>query len=84
MKLLPQRGDNVSFVIKGQIRMRGIVECDGFMEGTAHQEHSCNIGTMNERIHSLDKHYTWIKITEIKLTEPIRRTGQSTWAKFNR
>ena len=76
----PKIGDLVSFVKKGKIVMRGIVESNGFENGTAHQEHSCNIGEM--RPHSTPREIVWVRITEVGLSENIRPTGQRTWAKM--
>jgi hypothetical protein len=72
----PQKGDLVSFVCKGKIIMKGIVESE-FETGTQHQLHSCNIG---HRPHAIPTTFAWINITEIRLSEPIRNTGQRTWA----
>lgn len=76
----PKKGDEVFFVIKGKIVMRGTVDSDGFQEGTAHQEHSCNIGDARE--HSVPNEFTWVKIEEVGMSQSIRGTGQRTWAKM--
>ena len=76
----PQKGDNVSFVLKGNVVMRGVVESDGFENGTAHQNDSCNKG--NVRPHATIPQFVWIRIKEIGLSECIRHTGQNTWAKM--
>ena len=76
----PQKGDTVFFVLKGKIVMRGIVESNGFENGTAHQEHSCNDGTI--RPHAIPTEFVWIRIEEVGLSENIRHTGQRTWAKM--
>jgi hypothetical protein len=77
----PKRGDTASFVFKGKIVMRGVVESDGFEHGTAHQEpHSCNDGVL--RLHIDFPQFAWIRIEEVGLSENIRRTGQRTWAKM--
>ncbi len=77
---LPRRGDNVVFVLKGKIVMKGFVDSDGFQTGTAHQNHSCNIG--QNRIHAVPEEYAMVRITDVKLSQEIRKTGQRTWAKF--
>jgi hypothetical protein len=76
----PKKGDTASFVFKGEIVMRGVVESNGFEHGTAHQEHSCNDGAI--RPHSINPEFAWIRITEVGLSETIRPTGQRTWAKM--
>lgn len=80
MKFCPKMGDSVSFVLKGKIVMKGIVESDGFVNGTAHQEHSCNKGTL--RAHAVPNEFAWVKIEKVGLSEDIRCTGQRTWAKM--
>ena len=80
MTSCPQKGDLVSFVLKGKIRMRGIVDSDGFESGTDHQKHSCNVGTI--RPHAITPEFTWIRIIEVRLSDDIRPTGQRTWAKM--
>ena len=77
MVQLPKEGDAVSFVLKGKIVMKGIIESDGFVKGTAHREHSCNMG--ESRPHSEAGEFAWVKITEVGLSEPIAKTGQRTW-----
>ena len=76
----PKKGDLVSFVFKGKIVMRGTVDSDGFENGTWHREHSCNIG--ESRPHTDPTEFIWINITEVGLSEDIRFTGRSTWAKM--
>jgi hypothetical protein len=76
----PNRGDTVSFVLKGKIVMRGVVESNGFENGTAHQQHSCNDGAV--RPHATMPEFAWIRIEEVGLSENIRPTGQRTWAKM--
>lgn len=80
MILCPKKGDVASFVLKGKVVMRGIVESDGFEYGTEHQQHSCNTG--EARPHAVPNSFVWIKITEVGLSEHIRPTGQATWAKM--
>jgi hypothetical protein len=80
MVVCPQRGDIALFVIKGKIVMKGIVESDGFIDGTAHQEHLYNKG--DYRPHARPTEFAWIKIQEVGLSQHIRPTGQRTWAKF--
>ena len=75
----PKKGDLVSFVCKGKIIMKGRVESE-FEHGTLHQEHSCNTG--DNRPHAIPPMFAWIIITNIRLSEPIRNTGQRTWAKM--
>jgi len=76
----PKVGDMVSFVMKGKIVMRGIVESNGFENGTDHREHSCNVSEM--RPHSNPNEFSWVRIIEVGLSENIRHTGQRTWAKM--
>ena len=76
----PKKGDLVSFVFKGKIIMRGVVDSNGFEYGTEHQLHSSNIGEY--RPHAEIKEFVWVKITEVGLSEEIRKTGQRTWAKM--
>ena len=78
--LCPKKGDVASFVLRGKVVMRGIVESDEFENGTDHQQHSCNSG--EARPHSVPTEFVWIRITEIGLSEDIRPTGQRTWAKM--
>jgi len=80
MKHCPKKGDIVSFVLKGKIVMRGVIDGNGFEDGTAHQEHSCNDGVL--RFHATTSQFIWIRIEEIGLSENIRPTGQRTWAKM--
>jgi hypothetical protein len=81
MRIVPQKGDTILFVIQGRIRMKGIALHSGFRTGSAHREHSCNTGAV--RAHAEVDEYTWIKITEIRLSEPIDWKGQRTWAKLS-
>jgi hypothetical protein len=76
----PKVDDMVSFVIKRKIVMRGIVESNGFENGTDHKEHSCNVGEI--RPHSTPNEFVWVRIIEVGLSESIRNTGQRTWAKM--
>jgi hypothetical protein len=76
----PQRGDEVSFVLKGNVVMKGVVDSDGFEFGTEHQNHPCNIGPI--RPHADNEQFIWVKIEMVNLSEPIRHTGQRTWAKM--
>jgi len=80
MKRLPLKGDTVYFVLKGRIVMRGFVDSEGFETGTAHQAHSCNVGAV--RAHAGPQEYAWVVVNQIGLSEPIRATGQRTWAKM--
>jgi hypothetical protein len=77
----PGKGDTVVFVLKGRIVMKGRVESDGFVDGTAHQAHSCNEGVA--RPHATVTEFAWIRIEEVGLSENIRRTGQRTWVKIS-
>ncbi len=76
----PKKGDTAFFVLKGKIVMRGIVESNGFENGTAHQEDSYNDGAT--RLHATTPEFAWIRIVEVGLSENIRPTGQRTWAKM--
>jgi hypothetical protein len=80
MVVCPQKGDNVSFVCKGKIIMKGIVDSNGFENGIDHQIDTYNLG--KSRPHSITSEFAWIIITDIGLSEDIRRTGQRTWAKM--
>lgn len=82
MVLCPKRGDVASFVLNKKVVMKGIVESDGFENGTDHKEHSCNMG--EERPHSVPNEFVWIRITEIGLSEDIRPTGQRTWVNMSK
>jgi hypothetical protein len=76
----PQKGDSVSYIYKGAIVMKGVVDSDGFERGTDHQTHSSNLG--EHRLHAICPEFAWIKISEVGLSTPIRNTGQRTWAKM--
>jgi len=76
----PKKGDLVSFVLKGKIIMKGIVDSDGFQTGLDHQEDASNIGDF--RIHAMLPEFCAVNITEVGLSEKIRFTGQRTWAKM--
>ncbi len=75
----PKAGDIVYFVMKGKIVMRGIVESDGFVNGTDHQEHSCNIGIMRD--HAVPTEFAWVRIEEVGLSENMR-SARRTWTKM--
>ena len=76
----PEKGDPVSFVLKGKIIMKGFVDSDGFEHGTQHKEDSSNIGEY--RSHAIPNEFCWVTITDVGLSEKIRPTGQRTWAKM--
>jgi hypothetical protein len=76
----PKKYDIVYFVCKGKIVMKGVLDSDGFLNGTEHQTDSYNIG--NIRRHAIPPEFAWIVINEVGLSIPIRRTGQRTWAKM--
>ncbi len=80
MVALPARGDQVVFVLKGKIVMRGCLISDGFVRGTAHQNDSNNLG--DQRTHAEHEEFAWILINNIS-EEPqsVPRTGQRTWLK---
>ncbi len=80
MVVCPKKGDTVNFVYNGKIVMKGVVDSDGFEHGTHHQHHSCNSGI--KRPHATPPECTWISISEVGLSIPIRHTGQRTWAKM--
>jgi hypothetical protein len=80
MKIVPKKGEKVVLVSKGKIIMQGIIENDGFLEGTDHQNDTSNIGT--KRSHAEQTYFTWINIQQIGMNDPIRLTGQRTWAKI--
>ena len=77
----PEKGDTVSFVSKGHIVMKGIIESNGFQLGTEHQQ-PCVYNKGGERAHAIPLEFAWVRIIEVGLSEPIRRTGQRTWAKM--
>ena len=80
MVICPKKGDYVAFVLKGKIVMKGYVDSDGFEEGSNHKLHSCNIGDIRE--HTNSNKFAWVIITEVGLSQDIRKTGQRTWAKM--
>lgn len=80
MKVCPQEGDHVSFVLQGVVVMRGVVLSNGFERGVEHQTHACNKGS--ERTHAEHPEYAQIEITTLcSGGEKVRRTGQATWAR---
>lgn len=78
MRVLPTTRDEVWFVLRGHVVMKGVVLTDGFMEGDDHKTHECNIGAI--RAHATPSHYAYVKITEIGLAHAIAPSGQRTWA----
>jgi len=58
MRIVPKKDDLVLFVIKGHVIMKGFIEEDGFRVGTAHREHSCNLGSV--RAHSPPNEFAWV------------------------
>jgi hypothetical protein len=80
MKKCPKKNDIVFFVIKKKIRMKGVVEIDGFIEGNNHQDDIYNTGEI--RKHSEVEEFTWVNITEVGLNETIIHMGQRTWVKL--
>jgi predicted RNA-binding protein len=83
MVVVPRKNERINFVMKGEIVMRGYVESEGFIQGEIHkEEHSCVKGTLRDRPWDHINEYAWVKITEVGLNEPIKRTGQRTWAKM--
>jgi len=89
MAILPKKGDKVLFVLRGQIRMKGIIISEGFLTGTEHQEHSCNTG--DSRPHAETKEFTRIHIQEEPCCEEICDSewkrkgpwkGQKTWVRI--
>ena len=73
----PLKGDGVIFVYKNRVVMSGIVEQDGFLEGTDHQTHSCNIGT--RRGHAVPTQFTWVQINELGLSLDTGHVGKFPW-----
>jgi hypothetical protein len=73
----PCKGDGVIFVYKNKVVMSGIVQQDGFVEGTDHQEHSCNIGT--RRGHAVPTEFTWVQIHELGLSLDTGHVGKFPW-----
>jgi hypothetical protein len=61
--------------------MKGVVDSEGFEDGTSHQEHSCNVG--DARPHATPTQFAWIITTLLAQPEDIRPTGQRTWAKIS-
>ena len=82
MVTIPKKGDIVSFVCKGKIIMRGVVESDGFEHGTDHQKDRFNLGELRDRPHSTCREFARVLIKEVGLSIDIRPTGQRTWAKM--
>lgn len=80
MVILPEKGDTVKFILQGRVVMKGTIESDGFISGTAHREHSCNTG--DSRPHSEVDEFAWVQISEIGLSEPVSKSGQRTWLKL--
>lgn len=80
MKILPVKGDSVSFVFKGKIVMKGIVDSETFETGIYHQNHSCNLGTNRE--HAEPKEFIWVQIQNVGLSIDIPPSGQRTWAQL--
>lgn len=80
MVVVPRLGDDIAFVYRGKIVMRGIMESDGFVSGDAHKQHSCNLG--EQRPHTDVTEFAWVRITTVGLSEDIRKTGQRTWARY--
>ena len=78
MVVCPKKGDSVVFVLKGKIVMKGVVDSDGFVTGTDHQTDSCNSDD-GVRSHAEICDFAWIMITEVGLSQEIRKTGQRTW-----
>ena len=76
---MPHQGDLVKFVLKGKIVMKGVFDCQEFIIGIEHQSSSCNIGKIEDRIHSLNQEYAWVRITEVGLNQTVPFTGQATW-----
>ena len=77
----PKKEDRVVFVLKGNIIMEGVVDSDGFENGKYHQLHSCNLG--GNRPHAEMEEFVWINITSVDLSQPVKKSGQRTWAKIN-
>ncbi len=80
MRVVPQYGDEVSFVYRGKIVMKGVMDSDGFVSGDAHQHHSCNRGAV--RPHTDVNEFAWVRITTVGLADDIRKTGQRTWLRI--
>lgn len=80
MLSLPGSGDIVNFVSRGHVIMRGIVESNGFQQGTSHHDDPFNRPRNPISRHRIVNEFVWIKITHVNLNEPIRPTGQATWA----
>jgi hypothetical protein len=81
MRSLPKAGDTILFVIKGRVVMKGLMESDGFITGTAHRVHSCNRGPI--RSHTDVPEFALVKILTTGLDDPIEWKGQRTWAKVS-
>ena len=80
MRITPSAGDEVVFVYKQKVVMRGIALSDGFLTGTEHQIHSCNVyDSSGTRNHAKNKKFARIEITEVSLSEEIAWKGQRTW-----
>ncbi len=81
MKKCPIKNDIVYFVIKGKIKMEGIVVSETFEVGEEHKNNKNNIRI--ERPHEIVNEFVWIKIIRVDLNIPIKHMGQRTWVKFN-
>ena len=80
MVKVPRKGDRVLFVIKGMIKMKGIVVSEGFVQGEEHIEDPYN--TLHS-IHREVRIFAVVQILQVGLSEPIRFMGQTTWIKLN-
>ena len=81
MIVVPQKGDHVLFVIKGQVVMRGVCGVSGFLHGDAHRRHVCCVG--DERPHAVPEEYSIVYVHELceaGVTVPFK--GRNTWAKM--
>ena len=78
MRTCPSKDDEVWFVLRGHVVMKGVVLTDGFIDGDEHKTHACNLGTV--RAHAELSQYASVKITEVGLAQRIAPSGQRTWA----
>ena len=77
MRICPSKDDEVWFVLRGHVVMKGTVVSDGFVEGDAHRSHPCNIGSI--RTHAEPTEYATVNITAVGLSDAIAPSGQRTW-----
>lgn len=71
----PLKGDGAIFVHKNRVVMSGIVEHDGFLEGTDHLDHCCYTGAKE----GADRNFTWVQINDVGLRLDTGHVGKFPW-----